>query len=306
MAAPSLEDAQESLFFPSCGTQPEAIKRSQPIWSLPKASRDTEQRRFISKKHKQDLLGKDSPGFVYEPKRQRELPKWGFGSADARPHLAPNRYPETSNDLCCKSPDALTVKYGNPKAASIGTAARDAPSNSPDFQGFTPGTISPGPQRYDPSKAPPCIRLAHAPSADQIPAKYTMRMKTKILEADSQTPAKVGPGTYPIPSACGEQPVKKSLPRWSVNKIDRFKTKVEHGDSGRLWDGEGKQKIAMSRSFSAAPSFSFGTSTRAHQKKVAPALTQLDKGPAADHVRKDHPHIAPRREIVKYSGVNCV
>lgn len=306
----SLEDAHEPLKYTGCGVQHDAIRRTQPIWSLPKASKDTDKKVFISNKHQQDLLGKDSPGAIYNPKRQRDLPHWGFGTQEARPRLAPNKYPETSNELCGKIPDALTVKYGNPKVAAIGNAPRDAPSKAPDFDGYTPGTLSPGPQRYMVGgDATYSVRLpGHAKDIDTIAPRWSMRVKTKVREWESQTPAKVGPGTYPLPSGCGEQPasVKPSKPNWSINKMDRFKMKKNMSADGRLWDGMGNQKAAYNRTFNSAPSFGFGTSTRDGKKKVGTFMTEADKGPAAQKVRKEHPDIAPRREILKFSGVNQI
>lgn len=301
----ALEAAVESLSFPSCGPQADGTKRSQPQWSLPKAGRDDVKKVFISKKHPQDLLGRDSPGFVYSPKRQRELPKWGFGTSAARPPVAGAKYPESSNDLVGNIPDSQLFKYGQ-RTASIGTCPRDVISNAPDLAGFPKGAISPGPQRYNPQRAPPAVRLAHAPKVDEIPPSYTMRPKTKIIEQESQTGPRVGPGIYPVPDACGQQAAstKKSLPQWSLHKVDRFQN-VRHHDSGRLWDGTGDRKLQYNRTFSASPSFSFGTSTRGQAQRVAPALTALDKGPVSQmpHRSQSHPQLAPRREVIKYTDV---
>lgn len=301
----TLDNAVESLTFPSCGPQVEATKRSQPQWTLPKASRDDVKKVVISKKHPQDLLGKDSPGFVYNPKRQRELPKWGFGTAEARPPLGGARYPESSSNLTGTIPDPLPFKYGNSRSARIGTCPRDVITNAPDLNGFPAGAISPGPQRYHPERAPPCVRLAHAPKVDEIPPAYTMRPMTKIIESISQTGPKVGPGSYPIPSGSGPQPDRKSQPLWSICKQDRFVHKIEHGDSGRLWDAQGDQRMRYNRTFSASPSFSFGTSTRGQAQRLAPAVTTLDKGPVAQmkQMHHSHPKLAPRREIIKYTDV---
>lgn len=300
-----LETAQETLFFPSCGKQHDGSKETKPIWSMPRASRDKARNVYISNKHTQDLLGKDSPGHAYAPRRQKELPKWGFGTADARPPMIKPQWPDSSNDVIGKTPNALKYKYKT-TGAVISTCPRDAASNAPDYHGFKPGKISPGPQRYNTGSCPPCVRLAHAPSADQIPPSYTMRPMTKILESDSQTGPKVGPGTYPAPDACQEQASseKPSLPQWKINRNDRFPKKNQH-DSYRLWDGEGKKKEQYNRTFSSTPSFSFGTSTRTHQKKIALATTAADKGPVAK-MGKPHmsaPVLPSRREMMKYSDV---
>lgn len=222
-----LEDAQETMFFPSCGAQAESMKRTNPIWSMTKAGRDAEKKVFLAKNMQQDSLGKDSPGHVYSPLRQKEAPKFGFGTAPARPSFK-QKYPETSNDLLGRNPQHLTFKY---KCSSnkISTCPRDARSNAPDLKAFDAGTLSPGPQRYNPQNCPP-QRLAHAPSLDQVAPKYTMRLKTEAKDLLQSTGAKVGPGKYPHPDACNVQASseKPSLPQWKINHRDRFPEKKKN------------------------------------------------------------------------------
>jgi len=305
-ALSGLEAAHESLVFPATGVQAESLKASEPQWSLPKASRDTEKKVYISKKHPQDSLGRDSPGPVYIPKRQRSLPSWGFGTAQARPPPALAKYPESSNNLIGTLPDSQVFKYGS-ITATISTCPRfGCGVNQPDFDGFEPGKISPGPQRYKPSKdSYYCHRMSWAKDADNIPPKYSIRMKTKIKELESQTPPKVGPGVYPVQEACGEQArsEKPSKPRWSFGKGERFPQPLIHGDSGRLWDGEGVRRIQFNRAYSQPPCYSFGTATRQHRKKVAPIILPKDMGPAEDlgSTHQSHPTLPPRHEVIKYT-----
>lgn len=300
----ALEMEMESFTFPACGTQHEAVKRTLPKWSLPKATRDSDKKVFISKQHPQDLIGKDGPGFQYSPKRQMHATQWSFGTAPARPPMAKAKYPETSNDLIRTNPDSLPFKKSLVNT-TIGTSMRNARLSAPGLIGFPKGEISPGPQHYKPERAPPAFRHAHAPKVDEIQPKYTMRQRTKIQELESQTPAKVGPASYPVPEACTKQSKsdKKSLPQWSLMKTDRFPQREQRKDAGRLWDGMGEKKIEFSRAFSTPASFSFGTSTRGAAQKVAPAHTAADKGPAGrmGKNRENHPEIAPRREILKYT-----
>jgi hypothetical protein len=305
-ALKGLEVAHENLFYNSTGVQAESVKPSEPQWSLPKASRDTEKKVYISKKHYQDSLGRDSPGPVYIPKRQRSLPSWGFGTSDARPPPALGKYPESSNNLIGTIPDGQVFKYKS-ITASIGVCPRfGAGCNQPDYCGFEPGKISPGPQRYSPSKDS-CYshRMSWAPGADNIPPKYTMRKKTTIKELESQTPAKVGPGIYPVPEACMPQPrsEKPSKPRWSFSKEDRFPQPLVHGEAGRLWDGDGQRKIQFNRAYSSPASYSFGTSTRDHRKRVSPVITKGDGGPADDmgKILHAHPTLPTRKDVIKYT-----
>jgi len=297
-----LQTAQESISFPSCGKQPEGTKRSNPTWTMPKATRESDQKLFVSSKHTADVKGRDSPGFAYCPQRIKELPKWGFGTSEARPLLNGRPYPDTSNDLIGRTPDALKFKYKLRKPL-IGTCPRTAPSNAPDFTGYKPGTISPGPQRYTTSSCPPCIRLGHAPSIDQVAPKWTMRPYTDPRMLQASTGKKVGPGSYPSPGACETQAssVKPTKPQWKINQRDRFEEEKHH-DRYRVWDGHGEKRIQFNRCYNSSPSFSFGTSTRNHVKKLARADTKLDRGPAADMPppHKDTPAMPHRREIIKY------
>jgi hypothetical protein len=303
-----LETAQETLNVSSCGKQAEAIKRSMPEWTLPKAGRHDAQKlgHIAPKGLDQDLLGRDSPGFAYDPKRQRELPKWHMGTAAQRPPAAPNKFPETYNDLIGNIPDSQFAKYKSVKVG-FGVAARDAPSNNPDCCGFPTGRLSPGPQRYKPEKGNGqySIRLAHAPHIDHIPPKFSLRSRTRLIEGISQTGEKVGPGTYPLPPACGEQPTstKQSLPLWNICKQDRFIPKREHQPANLWADGDKAQKEKNCRTFNSSPSWSMGRSTRQQAQRLARCTTNLDLGPVGQMEKpwKSHPSIVPRRQIVKFT-----
>jgi len=299
-----LEEARESLDFPSLGKQAEGMKRTNPLWTLPKAGRDDVKKVFISKKMPQDLLGRGSPGAIYEPKRVRTTPSWTFGVAD-RPGPGKAKYPESSNDLTQVTPDSQPFKYGDPTAATIGTCPRDVVTNAPDLNGFPVGRISPGPMRYNVANCPPATRLQHAPGCDQVPPKWSIGHRTKIRELESQTGPKVGPGTYPLPDACGKQyeSDKKSNPTWSCCKKDRFPKKAREHNTGRLWDGEGKKKAQFNRTCSAPPSFSFGTSTRFHAQKLARCLAPADAKAFSSQPKIVPPSLDPRREIVRFTDV---
>mmetsp|Transcript_60397 Transcript_60397/g.168767 ORF Transcript_60397/g.168767 Transcript_60397/m.168767 type:complete len:320 (-) Transcript_60397:48-1007(-) len=311
-----LSGAEESLHYTAQGVQADSLKKSMPRWSMSKASRDSEKKVFISSKQMQDFTGRDSPGFNYEPKRQNELPKWSFGTAAARPPARTNKYNEPLNDLLGNIPDSQVVKYKT-VSATIGSLPRDAASNAPDFCGYVTGAISPGPQRYNVSAefdargrktrdVPRCIRHGHAPEIDQTPPQYTMRKKTKVLEAESQTGEKVGPGTYPPSVSCGTQADsnRKTMPSWGINRRTRFNER-KTSDPGRLWDGMKDQKEKNCRAFSRAPSYGFGTSGREHASRVQQCFTKLDKGPSAFMAKgsQSHPHLPARKEIIRYSDV---
>lgn len=302
-----LEECAEPADVRAHGVQADSTKRTNPIWGQPKATRDQRRNVYISEKHNQDLVGRDSPGFVYEPKRQRSLPSWGQGTSPQRPPAAKAKYPEPINDLMGNIPDNSTIKYRIPPRPNQAVASLDAMYNQPGYTGFKAGVISPGPMRYKPNAASTlCIKHSHAPDIHKTPASWSMRERTKIIEMQPATGEKVAPGTYNIPQAHGTQPdSKESKPQWQFYRHDRFQTKLTHGDAGRLWDAHGKQKELNSRMFNRSPSFGFGTSTRDKVKKAHPAHTEADRGPAADmpHFRRSMPELPTRKEQMKYSDV---
>lgn len=292
------------MHFPSCGKQADSIKESKPVWSMPKADRDKAKKVFISGKHNQDLVGKDSPGHNYET---RGVIKGGFsfGSSAQRPPPKGAQYPDTSGDRIGNMPNHLKFKYQT-RSASIGTCPRSAQLSAPDMNTFVAGGISPGPQRYSTANAPYAVSHAHAPGITNSPPKYTMRSRTKIFQGGSPaTGEKVGPGHYPVAESCNAQAEshKQSLPKWGICKSDRFPDKLHH-DSYRLHDGHGEKKIQFNRMYNSTPAFSFGTSTRGHAKKIARTITDLDKGPVANMSpnRPEHPHLVPRHEILKFGS----
>eukprot|EP00927_Polykrikos_kofoidii_P010293 TRINITY_DN14352_c3_g1_i1.p1 TRINITY_DN14352_c3_g1~~TRINITY_DN14352_c3_g1_i1.p1 ORF type:complete len:321 (-),score=39.81 TRINITY_DN14352_c3_g1_i1:63-1025(-) len=313
-----LQTASESVFIPSIGKQADSDKQTMPGYSLGKATRDGGKKVLISNKHNQDLLGRESPGFAYfikepgspedkEPGRQRYLPKWSFGKAAARPPTKTNKYGEQYNDLVYNIPDPALFKYGTKKGVKIGSLPRGACSNAPDIEGYPRGAISPGPQRYNPAKVTQNVRLGHAPEIDKIQPSYTMRIRTKPMEPQSQTGKKVGPGSYPAPEALGQQATseKPTGPSWGINRTSRFSDTSKVRDAGRLWDGMKDQKEKNCRAFNSTPSFSFGYSTRDGQKKITRSATAVDKGPAGKMGKpwQSHPELPYRRDVMKYSQV---
>lgn len=286
------------------GPQPESMSRSAPVWTIGKETRDTAKKIYISSKHKADTLGKVSPGPVYTPMDHASRltqPCYSFGNARSRPRVADAKYPETSADLLCTPPPVKTYPT---ITASIGTCPREAPSLKPDLDSYPPGAISPGPLRYNLANAPFCHRFPWAKNVDQNAPQYTMRPNTKIFEHESQTPQKVGPGIYKIPPAVGPQVSSEisTQPTFSFGKGDRFGNKKNQRDTGRLWDGMGDKSLTFKRSFSS-PSFGFGTSTRAGRGRVAPALTDMDKGPVANlgSTAQRHPKIDLQKELKKFA-----
>lgn len=298
--------AEEPLFYTGCGAQAESMKRSLPRWSQGKETRDGAKKIYISEKHTVDSVGRDAPGHEYTPKLDSAMkspPRWGFGTSLARPPLAGARYPDPSNDLLRNPPAMKTYPK---RAAAITTCPRDAPVLTPDLDTFPAGAVSPGPSRYNLGSAPFACKFSWAPNIDHVPPKYSMRPKTQIIEAKSQTGEKVGPGCYPLPAAVGEQvsSEKPSKPLWSFSKSERFGKSALHKDPGRLWDGMGDKKLKFARSFSA-PSFGFGSASRDQMKRVAPCYTGKDKGPVAEMApwRTKAPSIEPRKEVIRYQLV---
>jgi len=279
-----LEACASQLLLSSCGPQADSKVPTSPIFTIPKASKQSRERVWISKKHPQDLLGRDSPGPAYSPKRQSHPPQSRFGTSEARPPIGGARYPDTSNDLIGVTlNDAALSQHRKQGTASIGSSTRQAQVNAPDMCAFPVGCESPGPVRYKSEGTFGLHRFAHAPKVDQTPPKYTIRIRTKNVSGpkySGETPAKVGPGSYAQYDGVGAQllSTKETRPKWSVHKMNRFQTlERESTDAGRLWDGEGDKKLKFSRVFSASPSFGFGTSTRGAAQRAGIIRTSLDR-----------------------------
>mmetsp|Transcript_15270 Transcript_15270/g.27818 ORF Transcript_15270/g.27818 Transcript_15270/m.27818 type:complete len:318 (-) Transcript_15270:316-1269(-) len=308
MAAPSmalegLEAATESIFFTSHGPQADSERATAPSFKMPKATREGRHRTYISKNHQQDSIGKTSPGFEYTPARMKSDPSWTFGKGAARPHPGGALYPESCNDLLRTIPDARgDLRKKTEPRVMIGAASRNAPVNAPDLEGFPRGGESPGPLRYNTEKSPSAFRLSWAPDIDKSSPKFTIRKKTKIPAACSQTPERVGPGAYPVPEAYGAQwkSEKPSRPSWSMNRSERWREPVQHGDAGRLWDAHGDVKMKYNRRSCSAPSFSFGNGPRV-AKKVGVFPTDKDKGPVSFLPRPHQkcPELPLRRDVIK-------
>jgi len=278
-----LEASAFVLSTTTMGPQADSKVPNQPVFAFAKETRDGREKVFMSKKHPQDLLGKDSPGPVYSPKRQTFQPQFGFGSSQARPMLGGPQYPEPSNDLTGVTLKTTALsKYKSQPSMCIGASTRHAQVNAPDMCAFPMGRESPGPMRYKAESINGAYRFTHAPKIDHSAPAYTIREKTYPPGAKDtgDTPAKVGPGAYTINGGFGEQllSTKASLPKWSVPKVDRFQKSERHrADSGRLWDGGGDKKLKFSRSFSASPSVGFGTSTRGAAQRAGIVRTSLDR-----------------------------
>jgi len=275
--------ATGQLNVSSVGPQADSKVPTQPVFSFPRATRKGRENVYISKKHPQDLLGKDSPGHVYDPNRLTYQPHYGFGTSEARPHIGGAKYPEASNDLIqVELQHGSLSRYKQMGTVTIGSSTRHSKVNAPDMVGFPMGIDSPGPQRYKSCPIVGVHRHRHAPKVDQTPPSYTIRTRTSHggVKDSGDTPDKVGPGCYDVvrPSV-GEQllSTKSSPPKYSVHKMDRFQRKGGMPDSGRLWDGEGEMRIKYSRRFSSAPSIGFGTSTRAAAQRVGIVRTALDR-----------------------------
>lgn len=292
----------DSHIVHSFGQQADSMKKSHPRWSVGRETRDARKSVYISEKHVVDAIGRDGPGFRYEPEpgvrhTSRVPPSWKFGTAAARPPPALAQYPDPSSDILATPPvRKATRRYPEVR---IGLCPRGAASNAPDLDAFPLGGDSPGPLRYLIDRAD---KLRHA-----APPKYTMGSRTVFYGHIPQTPEKVGPGIYPVPRAVGPQAKsqKQTLPTFSFGKSQRFPApKMDDQGMKGLWDGMGEKKLAASRSFSA-PSFGFGTSTRDGRGKVAPLLTSTDKGPASEmpKPRQQHPSLRPRKETLKYTDV---
>lgn len=296
-----LEPAKTSVVVPACGEQHDSDKPSLPRWTLAQANREGRKKVFISNKHKQDFLCTHSPegGFIYNPKPQKGQQSFSFGTAVARPALARAKYPEPAGEA---PPDSGALKYPRSRSATLGTSTRLARYNAPDLPANHTNSCSPGPQRYTVNPETSGHRLPWAPGLDHSSPKFTIRARTKLVEAKSQT-GRVGPGEYDVPEACGEQLTsdKVTNPLFSVNKSERWRAKREK-NSGRFWDGQGEMAVKYSRCIQAGPSFSFGSETRGTKKKQGFLLTPADQGPSREMapLTRSCPQLPYRKDVVRF------
>jgi hypothetical protein len=199
-------------------------------------------------------------------------------------------YPDPSGDLIMGTWDERT-KYRKPPEINFGTENRDAPKNTPGLEGYALGRNSPGPQKYDVEGY-----WLEGP-------RYSMRPKTKTRQFQSQTPPRVAPGAYPIPSACGTQPDnKRSLPQWSFSKSERFQVSKDRSKPGVTHDALGNAAIKFHR-MNSVPAYGFGTSTREHKKKLTPYYTPADAGPKSQPMTESFstPTLPARKEIIRFT-----
>lgn len=288
-----MEISPDSFDLKSCGPQADSVKRSAPSWGLGTETRDQ------AKKTAGFAVGRSSPGPMYLPKALKTGAKWKIGTGPGRSrHVGGLRennepqYPDPSGDLIMGTWEDKATKYRRPPEVSMGTENRDAPKNAPGLEGYRLGACSPGPMKYDVEGF-----WLEGP-------RYSMRPKTKTRQFVSQTPPRVAPGAYPIPSACGAQPdSKRSLPQWSFGKSERFMTTKDRSKPGVTHDALGNGAIKFHRVASIPPSYGFGTSTREHKKKLTPYFTAADAGPKSKPMAESNsvPSLPPRKELIRYT-----
>lgn len=293
-----MEISPDSFDLKAIGPQADSVKRSSPLWGMGTESRDQAKKVFIGHKLAQDSLGRSSPGPIYLPKALKTGSAFKIGTGPGRSrHVGGLResnelaYPDPSGDLIRATYDPQATKYRKPPEVNFGTENRDAEKNTPGHEGYALGRCSPGPQKYDVDGF-----MYEGP-------RYTMRPKTKTRQFVSQTPPRVAPGAYPIPSACGVQPdSKRSLPQWSFSKSERFQVTKDRSKPGVSHDALGNGALKFQRLYSA-PSYGFGTSTRDHKKKLTPYYTPADAGPKAKPMTESlsQPTLPTRKEQIRFT-----
>jgi hypothetical protein len=293
-----MEISPDSFDVKAIGPQADSVKRSAPLWKLGTESRDQAKKVYIGPALSQDSKGRSSPGPVYLPKPLKTGNAFKIGTGPGRSrHVGGLRendepaYPDPSGDLIHASYDPQASKFRKPPEINFGTENRDAEKNCPGLEGYTLGKVSPGPQKYDVEGF-----WLEGP-------RFSMRPKTKTRQFVSQTPPRVAPGAYPIPSACGTQPDnKKTLPQWSFSKSERFQTSKDRSKPGVTHDALGNAAIKFHR-MNSVPSYGFGTSTRDHKKKLTPYYTPADAGPKGKPMAGSisQPNLPSRKELIRFT-----
>mmetsp|Transcript_18600 Transcript_18600/g.40940 ORF Transcript_18600/g.40940 Transcript_18600/m.40940 type:complete len:225 (+) Transcript_18600:54-728(+) len=188
-------------------------KQAAPSWSIPRAPKDAAKKVHISHKHQLDVLGIDSPGpGAYMPRRQRKSRTCSFGTA-GRPCSAPASRACARDLLAMISGDKPEADDYLPRSSrpTIDRASRNVIVAQPDLLGAGLGKDSPGP-RYSPE-----LR-----SYKTCSPGYSIGQKTPGLQ--SQTSAKVGPGSYPVhrPEHLRSRSTSRSGPRFSMPRAERW------------------------------------------------------------------------------------
>ena len=287
------ELAKDSFTVPGVGQQFSSMRGSSPSFSFGSSTRDALAKIYISKEHNKVMPSRGNPSAAYDLPSTISL-KAGFSFGKAKRETRSAKKPvESSIDLTFALPDTQIVKYPTNNAGSFGLDARGPIKNAAILESSPQvaiGAASPGPAAYAPSF------LCHDPS-------YFMGTRTKILAPDCQTPATVGPGSYPVKGSVGRcfNSTHENQPTVKFGKATRHsmrKTRNSADTPISLPPSIGRQPSSHKPNATRAV---FGSASRDQVAKTALILTGMERGPQIPKPRLSHPELPLERDILKYS-----
>lgn len=266
----------------SIGVQPNSLRKTSSMVSLPKAARSEWELIHISRAHDKLTPNKDSPGPIYEvPSTVGKARVSKFGTGPQR-YVCKSNLSESSTDLLGIVPDNQKFLYPGLRSVNFGTDSRDVIKNATILKNHPQaffGTHSPGPAMYT---------LPDLMGKNKV----SIASRTKQLGAVSQTPNTVGPGSYDTCTSFSQGclfPIAKQRPD----------NDVPNGRCSGLYNTKppgsiGPQTNSLKRS---APRAVLGSQTRSQWRKVA--LVGMER---PLKLRLPHPVLPPRMETIKHSS----
>ena len=284
----------------SVGIQFNSLKRTCASVGFPRSTRSQRERTHISRQHDASAPNNDTPGPIYDVLQPNRSPVYTFSKADQRTHTKLSNS-QSSVDLLGVIVNDQNVKFKKCRTALFGTDSRVIIRNAAILR-YNPqvfyGSESPGPTCYNISD----VKMKSGPMV-------SMGSRTKILAAEIQTPDRIGPGAYTIPSSCGGSQFLAQIPNQPVFSFGKTRQRIEPSGVSRshsspvvreslILDSIGVQADSTKRS---APSTIIGSQGRSQWTKSAILRFGKDANHQESRIRISHPELPSRIELVKWS-----
>lgn len=302
-----------SFHVASTGTQVQSQRKTQPIVSLSKVSRDQREKMFISHEHSRaGALGRESPigGAIYNlPSTFNTKSGVGFTKGKCTEFLevrAEDGIP--TNDELQILVDSQQFKYQKDSTILIGTEPRGRLKDAELIKNHAAAFFARD------SPGPAAIGEAYGPNFKATKPRMGMAApfagKLKGGEKLNSQPDNVGPGLYPRKDVCiGQQHLsgRRNQPCNAFGQAPKF-AKIRNADSVSLLEAAksslGKQVLSKNRSEGCV---GFGVGTRDRRARTAICITNDDLGPKAFMPKQhmSHPRL-PMEKDVMTAGWNGV
>jgi hypothetical protein len=276
---------------------PSSQNPTPPAFTFGVASRESQERVFISKKHEKLKPSLESPGPIYKMvSTTGEGPKPSFGTSPQRVEIRA-QYPDSSVDLIEGSVDSQKIKFDLPKRFLFGSESKDCNKNAVILKHHPQanlGMLSPGPLAYYPKKE----------TVEKKSESYTISMKTPILGSQPQTPRNVGPGKYEnVATAMDHDSTKKRFKGFMFGKQRRFPEPEMDKAVLQVSPPLNSMGSQLSSRKATSPRYGFGTATREAKSKTFLAQVPEDLGPASalGKVHMFHPVLPVEKDVIKWT-----